>query len=60
LNPLDYQPSGHLNFSLLDDIVLKTENNSQVVTKPAILKTIVREYNLLRIMSGLCALAWID
>ena len=60
LNPLDNQPSGHLNFSLFDDIVLKSENNSQVVTKPVLLKTIVREYNLLRIMSGLSSLAWID
>ena len=60
LNPLDNQPSGHLNFSLLDDIVLKSENNSQVLTKPVLLKTIVREYNLLRIMSGLSSLAWID
>jgi hypothetical protein len=60
LNPLEKQPSGHLNFSLLDDIVLKTENNSQVVDNPVILKTIVREYNLLRIMSGLSALAWIE
>jgi hypothetical protein len=60
LNPLDNQPSGHLNFSLLDDIVLKSENNFQVLTKPVLLKTIVREYNLLRIMSGLSSLAWID
>jgi hypothetical protein len=60
LNPLDNQPSGHLNFSLFDDIVLKSENNNQVVTKPVILKTIVKEYNLLRIMSGLSSLAWID
>jgi hypothetical protein len=60
LNPLDNQPSGHLNFSLFDDIVLKSENNYQVVTKPVILKTIVKEYNLLRIMSGLSSLAWID
>jgi hypothetical protein len=60
LNPLDNQPSGHLNFSLFDDIVLKSENNYQVVTKPVILKTIVREYNLLRIMSGLSSLAWVD
>ena len=60
LNPLDNQHSGHLNFSVLDDIVLKSENNYQVVTKPVILKTIVREYNLLRIMSGISTLAWID
>ena len=58
LNPLEEQPSGHLNFSLLEDIVLKSENNIQVSDKPVILKTIVKEYNLLRIMSGLSALAW--
>ena len=58
LNPLEEQPSGHLNFSLLEDIVLKSENNIQVSDRPAILKTIVKEYNLLRIMSGLSALAW--
>ena len=58
LNPLEQQPSGHLNFSLLEDIVLKSENNIQVSDKPVILKTITKEYNLLRIMSGLSALAW--
>ena len=58
ITPIEEQPSGHLNFSLFDDIVLKTENNIQVLTNPVILKTIVREYNLLRIMSGLSSLAW--
>ena len=58
LNPLEQQPSGHLNFSLLEDIVLKSENNIKVSDKPVILKTITKEYNLLRIMSGLSALAW--
>ncbi len=60
LYPLENQPSGHLNFSLLDDVVVKSTNNSQVVTKPVILKTIVKEYQIIRIMSGMSSLAWTD
>jgi hypothetical protein len=60
LYPNEKQPSGHVNFSTLDDIVIKTTNNSQVVNDPFILKTSVREYQILRIMSGMGALSWID
>jgi hypothetical protein len=56
--PNEKQPSGHINFSTLDDIVINTVNNSQVVNDPFILKTTVREYNILRIMSGMGALSW--
>jgi hypothetical protein len=58
IHPTEKQPSGHINFSTLDDIVIKTVNNSQVVNDPFILKTTVREYNIFRIMSGMAALAW--
>jgi hypothetical protein len=60
LYPLELQPSGHLNFSVLDDITLNTTNNSMVLEKPFILKTIVREYQILRIMSGLGAITFND
>ena len=60
LYPLDKQPSGHVNFTTLDDITVNTENNSNVVTNPFLLKTSVREYQILRIMSGMGALAWFD
>ena len=60
LFPNDNQPSGHINFSTLDDIVINTTNNSQVINDPFILKTTVREYQILRIMSGMGALAWIN
>ena len=60
LYPLENQPSGHLNFSLLDDVVVKSTNNSQVITKPVILKTIAKEYQIIRIMSGMASLAWTD
>jgi hypothetical protein len=58
--PNEKQPSGHINFSTLDDIVINTVNNSQVVNEPFILKTTVREYQIIRIMSGMGALAWIS
>ena len=60
LYPLDKQPSGHVNFTTLDDITVNTENNSLVTTNPFLLKTSVREYQILRIMSGMGALAWFD
>jgi hypothetical protein len=60
LYPNEKQPSGHVNFSTLDDIVINTVNNSQVVNDPFILKTSVREYQILRIMSGMGALAWMN
>jgi hypothetical protein len=54
------QPSGHLNFSVLDNIVVNSTNNSLVVNKPVILKTIVKEYQIIRMMSGLASLVWTD
>ena len=60
LEPLVKQPSGHLNFSVLDNIVVNSTNNSLVVNKPVILKTIVKEYQIIRMMSGLASLVWTD
>ena len=60
LNPLEKQPSGHINFTMLDDIVINTVNNERTVDDPFILKTCVREYQILRIMSGMGSLAWFD
>lgn len=64
LHPMDDQHSGHLNFSFFDDIVVKVRSN---MTKPDgstygpyKLNTILREYNILRIMSGMGNLAWIN
>ena len=60
LHPLDKQPSGHLNFNVLDNIVINTINVDNVVNMPFILKTITREYQIIRIMSGMAGLAWND
>jgi len=60
LNPNEKQPTGHINFSTLDDIVINTVNNSLSTTDPFVLKTSVRQYQIIRIMSGMGALAWLD
>ena len=61
LYPLDDQHSGHLNFTNFDDIVIKVTSDAIVNLKPSnpyVLSTVVREYNILRIMSGLSSLGW--
>lgn len=58
LYPLDDQYSGHLNFSNFDDMIIKVTSNPRVKTDPYALSTVVREYNILRIMSGHSSLAW--
>jgi hypothetical protein len=45
---------------VLDDVVINTVNDSRAKTDPFLLKTSVREYQILRIMSGMGALAWMD
>jgi len=64
LHPTDDQHSGHLNFSFFDDIVVKVRSNIMkpdgTTYGPYKLNTILREYNILRIMSGMGNLAWIN
>ena len=60
LFPLDDQPSGHLNFTNFDDITFLINSDPNVNTKPYLLETIVKEYNILRVMSGIGSLAWIS
>ncbi len=65
LYPTDEQHSGHLNFSNFDDIVLKIESNPLIVNgirgpHPYILATVIKEYNILRVMSGFGSMAWIN
>jgi hypothetical protein len=60
LYPLEDQNSGHLNFTNFNDIVLKVESNDLVETNPYILHTTIKEYNIIRIMSGIGSAAWIN
>lgn len=58
LHPTDDQHSGHLNFSNFDDMVIKVKSNSLVNSDPYSLSAVLKEYNILRIMSGHSSLAW--
>ena len=58
LFPLEPQFSGHLNFTNFDDIVLKFNSDSHVLNNPYKLFTIYKEYNVLRVMSGMGSLGW--
>ena len=60
LYPLEEQYSGHLNFTHFDDTIIKITSNDLVSSNPYMINTIVKEYNILRIMSGIGSLAWID
>ena len=59
LDPTNRQPSGHLNFNHLDNVVLNIESSiSDNSNEPYNLVSIVKEYQILRIMSGQGSLAW--
>ncbi len=60
LYPNDDQYSGHLNFTHFDDTIIKVSSNDLVSTNPYMINTVVKEYNILRVMSGMASLAWID
>ena len=60
LNPTEKQPSGHINFTTLNDVTVNTINKENVKKDPYMLKTVVREYQIIRIMSGMGALAWLN
>jgi len=60
LFPCDSQPSGHLNFNKFDNIVLNITSNPNINNEPYNLVTVVKEYQIFRIMSGLGSLAWIN
>ena len=60
LLPTELQPSGHLNFNFLDNVELDIDSNDLVITEPYNLKVIVKEYQIIRIMSGIGSLAWLN
>ena len=60
LNPLELQHSGHLNFNFLDNFQVDVDSNNFVLLEPYNLKVIVKEYQIIRIMSGIGSLAWLN
>ncbi len=59
LYPNEYQHSGHLNFTHFDDVTFKISSNENVLNEPYNLHILTKEYNILRIMSGMGSLAWL-
>lgn len=60
LHPSDDQPSGHLNFTYFDDITFVINSDPNVNNNPYLLENVIKEYNILRVMSGIGSLAWIS
>jgi hypothetical protein len=60
LYPTDDQFSGHLNFTNLDDLVMNITSNNLVSEQQYNINTVIKEYNILRIMSGIGSMAWIN
>jgi hypothetical protein len=60
LLPSELQPSGHLNFNFLDNVELDIDSSDMVKSEPYNLKVIVKEYQIIRIMSGIGSLAWLN
>lgn len=58
LYPEENNPSGHLNFQNVDESVLIIDCNPNILNIPVELKIITKEYNLMRIMSGLGSYIW--
>jgi hypothetical protein len=59
LKPEEYQPSGSINFSKIDDVVLELQMDKEInVSNPAKLRVYCVNYNIIRILNGLCGLAF--
>ena len=58
LHPESKDPSGHLNMNKLEDIVVKLELDERVEDQNLEFFVMVKEYQILRIMSGIGALVW--
>ena len=59
LNPTERQPSGHLNFNVLQDSSIDVEFDEHTQEENIKLKTVVKEYQILRIISGMASLSWV-
>jgi len=59
LYPLEKQPSGHLNFTHYDSVIFKIVSNSNIINETYTITPVVKEYNILRIISGIGSLAWL-
>ena len=59
LYPCLSQPSGQLNFNILQEPTLELNMDNNVVTENVRVNTVVKEYQILRIIGGQSSLCWI-
>ena len=57
LSPEESNPSGHLNFNMFEECVVITDVEKMEM-KTVLLSVVTKEYNILRIVSGMGCLAW--
>jgi len=57
LNPLEKQFTGHLNFTNFDDVTITITSDN---IEPSNIYTIIKEYNIIKIMSNMAELSWIN
>ena len=58
LEPEESNPTGHLNFNLFEESVLITTHQDNVSSRVVELNVITKEYNILKIISGMGSLMW--
>ena len=58
LKPEDHQPSGSCNFSKIDKVMLHRYKGQDASANPVKLNIYAVNYNILRVMSGMAALAY--
>ena len=59
LDPTSLQPSGQLNFNILNEPTLNVIFDKKVVNENLFLYTVVKEYQILRIIGGNSSLSWV-
>lgn len=57
LYPLDNQPSGHLNFTHIEKSII---NIKSTTNEPYLINILVKEYSIIKIISGIGSLTWIN
>lgn len=58
LQPEESNPTGHLNFNLFEESVLITTHQDNLSSRVVELNVITKEYNILKIISGMGSLMW--
>ena len=58
VEPEESNPTGHINFNLFEESVIITTHQDNISSRNVQLNVITKEYNILKIISGMGALMW--